>query len=200
MLSLPTLPTDSLYKFLFVSGIIMIFFGVYLKTFREDDGYDDFWKLNMLKNKKIDSLFDINGIIKKMDDSAERKYREGIKINSDGTKTTPSPTNFVNYPKIFELNKKSYQLKQDSLYYNTKMYLISEKNFNIKNEGLVLIFIGTIIAVFGGLFWYKYIQRPQDKLLSIQIEQLEQAIKNEKNNKIIIIGRKHHDPLHFKKH
>ncbi|MDB5137161.1 MAG: hypothetical protein JWP37_3764 [Mucilaginibacter sp.] len=65
------------------------------------------------------------------------------------------------------------------------------------SENLILI-LGIILFVIGVILWFFKIQKPQDELLKMQLTQAKKE-NSETTTKIIVLGRKHHDPINVKK-
>lgn len=186
-MTIPSLPTDNLYKFLALTGIVVIFSlflyssFTYEKIVVENEViHGEVHKLEIKKDKlqrekraiqyKIQSLLD------------QCHCGDSVVIN-DSIISTPFDTSqtekALRFAKITDslidkYNETTYQLKLNFADLETKN-AIAEVHLNEfgKNFKLVLYFIGVgmICSIVGFVFWYRNTQWVQDKILKAQFEE-----------------------------
>lgn len=93
---------------------------------------------------------------------------------------------------IYVLAKYQRKVNNEVDYYNSQLI---ENQFDFK----LLLSIGIFLFVPGILLWYFKIQKPQDELLTMQLDQIKQSISDNHNSNNIVMGRKHYDPINNKK-
>jgi len=237
MFNLP-FPTDSLYKFSFMFGLVLILFSFYFKdkqlnkfntnqTYHVIDSLDEAEDLSKIAFDGDSGLFSTiqNAFFagNSMSDSLgvdliksglnawqnlvndERPYlmkqyphisREYNKIMKDTLRELDS------YKQDF-FNFKSSVLNIDSSSINNvkgKKLFFSSKLKEDKTSYWGLVACGSLLFILGTIGWYFKIQKPQDELLLMQIAQAKQSVNGTKDNpKVIVIGRKHIDPINTNK-
>ncbi|WPU96682.1 hypothetical protein SNE25_14250 [Mucilaginibacter sabulilitoris] len=223
MFNLP-IPTDSLYKFAFMFGLLLIVFSFYYRD-RQLDEYDKhqvIYQVDSLEKVKDDSNFQLSVdsdvmkgytadlesktkanlltqqmIIQDLNDLVNQypfilDDRKAAKIYKQETDTTihaiypigvtmPYLQNFKEFCSRINsvLWEKNEKVINEYEFYSSKLEL-QERTFELlAHAGLLLFFPGLLL-------WYFQIQRPQDKLLKIQLA--------EAKKKVTITGRKHFEP------
>lgn len=174
-LSFPNLPTDTLYKFLTVFGLVILLFSFATPLILLKDNYVEKYKLIFL-TKKLES--------------ENNNFKAG-KLALD---TIISSPNFQDYNKIFvskkgnhieydssnyrryvgRLNERIYYINRinqtaDSLFISQKqlenLYRNEERIVNYSNYGIVY---GAIICLFGFILWFVNNQVYQDLFIKVQ--------------------------------
>jgi hypothetical protein len=158
MFSLPTLPTDSLYKFCFVSGIILLLFSVFLK-----------FSANKITFQATEDRKIIN---------------EDFRIDSVINSRTTVEDSLKGYQslKLSEIKKEDYPLYKlrpvDSSSINRLSAMRKKNNENIirLNDALhfydysnSLLALSLVMIAYGGGFWFHNVQKIQDRLLKVQL-------------------------------
>ena len=182
MMQLPTFPTDSLYKFLFIAGLAIIFFSSYLyvnqkNTLQEKVDLVEFEKQKI--SAELEILIDNNSEYLHDQDNLMKSLR-------DITKNTPQKA--VDYylrqnDSLAEIGKR-YRETSNQIKYNTSLINSSEKKlddgfknlYKILKTYIIISTIGIIITLISGSFWYCKIQKPVDKKIQLEIDILKKQI------------------------
>lgn len=214
MFNLP-FPTDSLYKFSFMFGLALIVFSVYYNDsfLNKFNSKTVIYKVDSLKKKNIIQdnilLLQIANREHIRDDLANR----GDKTFSANTKKIIKK---LRYPSFFFKDPQDLKFYKDSLKsiinddsasdekiehflevvinYHIKKYKETNDQFVFFNGKLLyqkyafygMLVTGILLFLPGLMLWYYKIQKPQDELLNIQLE--------EARKKTPISGRKHFEP------
>jgi hypothetical protein len=198
MLTLPTLPTDNLYKFIFLAGLVLIIYSSYIgekhlsNTINIDtslDSLDAIQKSNSrtldYKIKEAKELTDrIKNNVYILDSLTNaNKKKQSIKFKQLRSEVQ-TDLKTVNEEVIRIKDLRSKFDKQAVSHLNEARKLITSKvysEFAIKTQ-YVFFMIGLISFIVGALSWLFIVQRPQDELNKIQLKlaQLELAEKSKK--------------------
>jgi len=184
MFALPNLPTDSLYKFIFITGLISVFYSSYLS--RRNQDYDNklavsidsltflmgqqmiSTKADLMQSKNntertLDRLDYLKTIDKSRLDSFQGKHfdeeiDEAGKIIDKSTVISDSVQKILNH---YSAESNLADMK----------YKITKSNRN-KNQTEVDNYFkyGIMMIVLGFFFWFYRIQIPQDELQNVQLE------------------------------
>lgn len=164
MISLPNIPTDNLYKFCFVGGIILLLFSGYLK----------FTSTNALTD--IEESQDLIAWEMKQDSAQGAREKKIASIKS----------------KYLDSNKKDLIKELDSLNSNSlrsmsRLESLYRKNLatltkikegkNLNEYASTIRFIGVILTAVGAFGWYFRNQQVQDKLLAVQLKSAQIDLK-----------------------
>ncbi len=180
MIPIPNLPTDSLYKFIFVGGVLMILSSFYLLNQKSDTLYDsiknsDAIQLKLQTEDSLDTLLakqylDEFQIHKKqaefyvshnLVDSAERRLSK-MRDLQNGTLRLLKKANAKYLMSTSEIKILDNIQKQ----YNNDVRLL-----------YVLLFLGLVLTTCGYFGWQYRIQIPQDRMTKIQLELMEIQLK-----------------------
>jgi len=188
MFSLPTLPTDSLYKFIFIGGLILLIFSAYLDQNQLDSSTKENFNMDSLQIVKnsyaqMDSLNNLN------DDKRLKYLGEAYKSTSvQYADMIKKKSSVAEIGIIKEMNDRYSRemnqiiLKHDSL---TKDYHRTYIEFQLRqsryemNEKLskshhstsnMCFYSGVIMFLLGGFLWCYRIQIPQDEIQKIQLD------------------------------
>ncbi len=170
-MTIPSLPYDSFYKFLFISGIILIITGLYLRN--------DFVTKIPDTTAKIDSITQnysmvrLNLSFKKSMDSA---------LVSQDTNLTPRSS-------ISDVAQIKSKYKSDSIKIRNgvlaNQYLLRYHLPNYHTSLLlrfeIMWWSGIIIVLVGGFFWHRQ-QIVQDKIQITQLKILEKQLSEKKES------------------
>ncbi len=157
----PNLPTDNLYKFMALSGLILFVFSFFVP----------FWLMHNIKLKTLEikeelDLLDIEEkYLKEIHEDIEalpsNKRRKAIKLNEE---------RFKDYSK---------KLMQTRRKVETMKYLDSMRR-DIRILALVGISLGVIFTYCGFFLWYKRLQKYQDQIIKNEAQkQLQNNSKKE---------------------
>lgn len=168
------IPTDSLYKFCAITGIITILFSIYLPYSIFIDTNKQLitmkyeaTKLNLEVNYTNEDIKEISENVKEMDKELTILENKSIKLTEIEIKR------LKDFAKEFNIKNNSlkklireHEIKVEQLK-ATQEKLETILNFSdfilkIGNFGRVL---GFILSCFGFIMWYKKIQKPQDELI-----------------------------------
>jgi len=194
MITIPNIPSDSIYKFYFVSGIVLIIFSFYTQyyTLSKITGKlqtADSIKVirNYLDSTEFNSLKKANNTLDKIGE-----LQKNI-VKKHHLKVFNHMTDFdsVEYLKKLYLEQRKYS-KEDSLYDldNAKVKLIMEEEYNEvkkditdKNNVWITYLLGAILFTYGSCMWTIKIQKPQDQILTMQVKIMEKQLNDTSNIK-----------------
>lgn len=222
MIPLPSLPTDNLYKFIFVFGVLLTLSSIYMlyddiRLTKKEAIYEaglvyqlqlnhkpiertgekvlKLQSINMSKLNKIDSLYKL--IQNKKGNAQDvNEYNSLIsEFKSDKTKKAKTEIEQL----ISKLREKMEQFKDSSEIEVNRFNTINRVNHFDDTIFLICmsisLFVGMCLTSFGGILWYIKTQQYSDRILYMQAKQLELEIKG--TNKIS--GRPHYEPRIFRK-
>lgn len=220
MFNLP-FPTDSLYKFSFMFGLVLIIFSFYFRE-KELDRYNSpqaYRIIDSLKSdlrlrtmavehykKEMRPLRDLlnrpriqkrisksqlfkathyweseeNRFFTGIDTNLNKAYKERIKL----IKANYYKDSIRAYAEFYQIVQIMTDVKEAVDKEKIKFY--SRKLLMNNIYFCLLLLLGCFLFVIGSILWYKKIQKPQDELLNIQLE--------EARKKSPLFGRKHFEP------
>jgi hypothetical protein len=189
MLNLPTPPTDNLYKFISIFGLVLAILGVFYTETKSLELSQEIYSLEREKNvfniekSKIERKR--NYLKDKIDDFNSRADIKSKPIVNDsviswtriisGSKELMSESNNIS-TLIEELREVEIEIEKKQVEINSKESIIElkinqdEKIFEIID---VLIPIGVILSFFGFVLWYDKSQKFQDEILKEQFLQVQ---------------------------
>lgn len=189
-MELSNIPTDSIYKFSAIIGLILLIAPLYILHIRVEQEYDNVRMREYQVNKMgVENIF-----IEKELTVLEAEFKTKIKSESHEVKTDReistnwfSPkdvrkgldVNFKTYKPINKysndtlvlktvslLNQKSRHLLQNRLNLNTEFIIDNYYSFNTKalqiSAGISML-IGTFLMIFGFKLWYKREEKKKKK-------------------------------------
>lgn len=164
-MSMPNIPTDSLYKFIAITGLIILFFSIAAPFYIHHHARINMININgEIKLLKIDIDLSKQNIGELENKLKERKLKGHKKHSSSFQKDVNIASLFDKTIKVNRTNK----IRSAKI--STKVKLI--ENYN-ELSGLItmLFFVGaplSIIMIYSGFyFWYVRIQKPLDKKISL---------------------------------
>lgn len=171
-MTFPSLPTDSLYKFLFIAGILLITVSVYLYGEHYIQSSDRLGN-SSVKLLEIGRELDLLEIkTKSLKDSGKAASRNSIAINSDRIAAT--------------------KIQMASL--SNEVQSIERRNNIFSLLCSTAIIIGIVLMRKGYNLWYEKLQEPLDKITAIELKlkelELEERLK----------GKTYSAPNHKKYH
>ncbi len=170
-MTIPSLPYDSFYKFLFISGIILIITALYLRndfvikipdTTAKIDSITQNYRmirLNSSFKKSMDSVLDLQNVKSTSKNSTNDASEIKLKYKSDSIKIRNG------------VLANQYLLRYHLPNYHTSLLLRFE----------IMWWSGIIIALVGGFFWQRQ-QAVQDKIQVIQLKILEKQLNEKKES------------------
>jgi hypothetical protein len=175
MIPIPPLPTDSLYKFTFVAGILFQIAAILL-------GYTAIENLNNQKTK-VDSANDVfNTAITtfKVKTTIDSLLLQVPKINkTEILKNSREQVTILDKP-LNDVTKETKNYRK-----------VSELSIGMLTFAFVLLIEGGYLSIWGSKKWQDKIQTQNDRLLEIQVKLAERELEK----KIPFLGRKHYEPL-----
>ena len=189
MFNLPSLPTDNLYKFLFLAGLVLLIYSFYVQDVYTKDVVSahnsaDSLKATALERARADSVY-INRKLKDMKESTS-SLDDDIAELQDLLNTNKTGT--VRFKQLFNNVKKTQaelsvsRRTLDSLENMLGKSLVDTENEMTKHitkkvyselkskHDQIYFLIGLISFVLGALLWLIIIQLPQDELSRIQLK------------------------------
>lgn len=186
-MNLPNLPTDNLYKFIALTGVILLVISIFYpeyqrKTLRDEiEVYNgEVRKLNLEKTKSKEKQNELKKRIELLDEKSNCDCKS---IVNDSiivrTKIIEGPKELVELSsEIDRLIEEYSQLNREfdlkSLEVSTKLALINNKENDLLEINEATDFFGPFsffIAFIGFLLWYEKTQKFQDKVLKEQAVQ-----------------------------
>jgi hypothetical protein len=199
--TLPTLPTDSLYKFTFYLGLLLLF-GSFFFMFKQNEAVmkyhlmQDSLVLNESASLKHERFKD-SVLIKELSKTNNafdrlKKFRPQTNQNADSLKDEITVKTTDERIKLY----KDY-LESDSIHklYDFKFaYIAKQIKHKTEFSGYIfqacLMFTGSLLLMWSGFMWYYRIQIPQDELFNLQVITAKKEAEAKKFNS----GRKHFEP------
>ena len=179
-MNIPRLPTDNLYKFMAIFGLILFGGSIYLSILSADKKFESDDKLIILKNQyELDSaVYEFqerisNAKLEKLERDFERDHNEEI----DRKLFLEAQQAIVNGSKIIASKEKLNQAEREAAFNK-------ERSRHYEFISNVLMILGSFLIVFGFSLWYyfhqKYIDAEQKWKGEIFAEQIKE--KNKKSN------------------
>lgn len=159
-MNIPSIPTDNLYKFIAIFGLVILSLGIYLNSKGLDELIDNKKRMasadfrffqdsvkHAYKRKSYDS------ILKQLDEDLESRnnsldfYKEQLNHMNDIFEEVEKLSEEVNVSHLNLVNNKN-EVEAYNIVYN--------KNALITN---LLVFVGVFLVVYGFIFWYYKHQR-----------------------------------------
>lgn len=172
-----TPPTDSLWKFMSISGIVLIVFGAILPIAARTQLEDAYLLFNQNANTLRTEIDDTNTLISQIHDRVETW---GAATRST---TEPTPGGLEVAKDLLSRDDELTTKESDA---NQKFALLKseqEKVDVMKTDytmqsilGVCLTLTGACLTLGGGHKWYIHLQKPRDELLKLQIERAKAEI------------------------
>jgi hypothetical protein len=217
MIPLPNLPTDNLYKFLFVFGIILLIASMYFSVQNMQmmtkraltvdsvsfDVLSNSKKIEQIGNriqklqgeitvaKQADSIYSASERIQKKHSALDVQKMNSIEKKLANV-TSEKMRGVDTIKSLVEVNSKftdSLKSKVDRIRSRRKIE-DEEIDFYLKLTDLVF-WLGLYFTVFGGIMWYFKSQRHIDRITYLQTKKLEIELNSETKAS----GRMHFEPL-----
>jgi hypothetical protein len=140
--SFPSLPTDNLYKFIALSGVVLVVAGFYLPWHRAEEIWD---RLEQVKAESAVLTVDVQYLLD-----------EAKKAKSDSASDVPA------------LRKTLQELERRKAVQEVKVGSLERLTLNLwllYAASLVLTAVGVVMMKKGFKFWYERVQQPMDLAL-----------------------------------
>jgi hypothetical protein len=191
-MTIPNLPTDNLYKFVALTGVILLLVSIFYPELRRQELNEEITILNgEVEKQEFERL-----LLKDQTDKLRKKIEDLDEVCNCGTKSvvndsiivrpivTSGPKEVVELSNQIELlikerNEIVRQISLKAIEINTKDDLIGDKRANLDelNEAANTFGpVSLVIAILGFLFWFERTQKYQDRILK---GQFGEYIKNE---------------------
>ncbi|MBN2383592.1 hypothetical protein JXQ70_12000 [bacterium] len=160
-MNIPNVPTDNLYKFLALSGTIIVILSLYFPKIKEAEFRDRL--IDIKENISIldSKIKDCNSQLEMLKKAVNTKNIDSQEIDKD--KIIPNIIdktielgNIINLIEIDQI-KKSFEV--------TRIEVLSERLEEILFWRKVTLCIGFLSAFFSYIFWYFRVQKIQDQIL-----------------------------------
>jgi len=176
------LPTDNLYKFLAISGLVIVMFSIYY-PFQKDHELKflliDIDSEIKLKELQITYLETKSGLLKQELDKIEKMLNENDQIPDKELHRTKMQTMYDDfYKSVLELHKSNINIIKDT----EKSQLLNKELEVYKIIGIVSLVLGIIVMVGGFWVWYIKVQRPADN----QLQQVKETQEKDTKSKELI--------------
>lgn len=160
MIALPNIPTDNLYKFCFVAGIILILSAAYLNYLAD--------KLNLSALEQTVLLeYDLH--LQKSDNDRLRKVDSLLSdTTTDGRAFFKSDFYKDDIKPLMNSNRLDSITKL-----NAKMNATIDEAKSVATISNLLLLLGFALTTIGGACWYLLNQKVQDNLLNVQLRSAE---------------------------
>lgn len=178
-MNIPSLPTDNLYKFISIFGLIIFLFSFFLKESLSEKIHTASVQMELIRNKKrLDSIdYFIADVILK----SEYDKHEHAKLNEEGKHDDTHLFNeiekFIKKYDVYVLSSSDYEKQLRDL----KFYQNQQKINRL--YGLILLFIGIFCIVFGFSLWYDKHQKYLDAERKYQGEKFINQLNKDKKKK-----------------
>jgi hypothetical protein len=198
MFSIPNFPTDSLYKFIFISGLALLLYSSYLQTNQSkdlsiDEVAADSMNVTMGEIIKNDSLYAIetNKVLDNFDKIFDDKSAHLAALTkAKKTHTKEYQESKVNFDELVQKIRHE-KLKADSMRKKISTDRINRTIFfskfhkraqNYQHTTKLIVFciyLGLFLFLSGSFSWYFLLQKPQDELNNITLKLAKLQLQKE---------------------
>ncbi len=154
---MPNLPTDSLYKFMAIAGLVFIVSGIYFglnKSHEFEIKMADVSKDSQIINVKVTNLLE-------QTEELKEKVVEWEKNRNEKLRET-----YITEVKQIRQNRDQLEILRIEL--NQKLDLVKVTGFELKLARIYMyfgLFIGCLFVILGFTFWYLKVQFYLDKII-----------------------------------
>ncbi|MCG8016839.1 MAG: hypothetical protein JAY97_11535 [Candidatus Thiodiazotropha sp. 'RUGA'] len=172
---IPNLPTDNLYKFIALSGLIVMLFSIYILETKTSDLED---KVYATEIEQAQLTIEIKALQKK---TVELNEIVNNTINEHNECSSQAIDQMVVRYSDAEIKKMINDTEDATLQINLK---VAEKKITLKRQtqlinqlrdllflGRIYIWFGFLVSIFGFTLWYYRVQRPLDTKLRMGAKQ-----------------------------
>jgi len=183
MLNVPNFPTDNLYKFIAISGIVLLLVAVFYPVYRRTEIRDEITlynseikKLSIEESKAKIKLYEIKNDLNELEANANiSKSTVNDSVISrvrilNGKKEIVDLSHKIDRL-VYEWKDINREIELKSIEINTKSKLIDDKNLDIEEFDTAANILGPFsifVMILGFLLWYTKTQKLQDKVLAEQ--------------------------------
>ncbi len=167
---IPNLPTDNLYKFMSLSGIVIIIFSIYfceIKVREVSQNNIEFLKKQDNLNNKIARFNDKLGTISVL---FETYQKDNIQKKDTSIFLSNLETRISSLSNLRDGINTDY-ISQKA--YHQRLNLLQEESKIITYFSYLFIALGFVLTSTGFLLWYKKVQKPLDKILANDLAKSE---------------------------
>lgn len=201
MFPIPNVPADSLYKFIFITGILLIIFSFYMKTGIKRDLERLEYTRDSLQMTSAYELYLDSINLKTLIDEAKTLKGESNFYNNLQAKVLNRNSTSLGETKLIESKLKALKVKNQRLTikienarsenlaylkYNENLSRRFEREQTIKfktiEEISVYFWVGLGSFCFGIVLWYSIVQRSQDIMNDLQVQILKVQLIKEQNS------------------
>ena len=172
---IPNLPTDNLYKFIALSGVLITILTIYTLQTRTDSIFEKLYVIE-LENSKLEVTIEHNEVkIRRLNEIIDNSIKEKngnihvvngkllIRYSTEEVKELISDVENYKFQIKLGIAKSKADIKQIETLNNQL-----EKSFN---WSIFIILIGTVLSVFGFRMWYIKVQKPLDNQISNSVSE-----------------------------
>lgn len=167
-MTLPNLPTDNLYKFIFLAGLTIIFSSIILYV---TQSYQIEGKLDLLEIEAASADMEVTFLDEDADllmGKVENIERKHLMINKGELDSIQKNNN--------ELRTISRRVKLNRSLNNVKLQILKREIKKLTFMSIwtpIAAFIGALIALWSGFKWYYLVQKPMDQKIQFELKELQ---------------------------
>ena len=142
--SIPSLPTDNLYKFIAIGGVVLFMFGAVLQQVETESAFDLTTEMDTASARYFGK--------------ADAFYRETIELS----KLDPK---WVHGKEYYDLKREvAVDSAREASLHRQEIWRRKLHDSNVDFYGTLQV-VGGLLALLGFIMWYAMVQRHQDKIL-----------------------------------
>lgn len=172
-MNIPNLPTDNLYKFLSLAGIVVVIMAVYFtvtKVSEVSDKIMDVQEGQDIVSENIKSLERLVELLEKIVDNSIAELKGERKKDDKKLELVYSESEIKNLMSEIRDSLAKIGVEKVRVEANTKRLTeLHERSKKISHWGVFFIAIGMIMANFGFYLWYTRVQKPLDCILKREL-------------------------------
>lgn len=160
-MNIPNIPTDNLYKFIALSGIIIVLLSIYIPKVKIAEVTD---KIIDAKESKLILVVKVNNLESQVDRFKD-KFGPSIKENKENNKELKVENL---YGELDELNDVLFLLKIERIKQKAiteRIEVLENRSVEIFRWSIITLFNGLVMAFFGFWLWYSKVQKLHDLIL-----------------------------------
>ena len=158
-MNVPSLPTDNLYKFLAIFGIVICIFSIYIYQNKYNLYTEEFFEVRKEFAKYGPMLDRVTLLLERIEtDPSDKSLPENKKLFA------------ATLDAIDKLNQEIKTGHEIAEYSKEKEERAWEEIRILWKYSKIFFFIGVLMSIVGFYLWYVKVQKPLDKLLKKQLE------------------------------
>jgi exonuclease VII large subunit len=173
----PSLPTDNLYKFLALSGVVILLFSAYFMKTRVLELEDQVEILKAEKQIGLEKIRSIEECQKNLENIINNSIAEQTgKLKKDKNKLELQYSDTEIKQIQRELHETMLEQRIEAIKTTSKAKRLSqliEQSSELVNWGSLCVGLGVFLANIGFLLWYKKVQKPLDLRMQMELQRLQ---------------------------